>query len=101
MDESTKTIIAMIILVLVYLLSRKVHAWRFKRAYERIFRDLEGKGAVDEASAVDLPYAKMRILSAGMRDYRPKAMAFLVSNNLVGKTDKGRYYLKKGKTVSS
>ena len=99
MDESIKTVIALIALVLVYLLSRKVHAWRMMRAYHRILRDLDGKGAVDEATAVDLPYAKMRIFRVGMRDYRPKAMAFLVSNQMVGMTGSGKYYLKERKAM--
>jgi hypothetical protein len=101
MDESAKTFLALIVLVLVYLLSRRVHAWRFKRAYERIFRDLEKNGALDETSAVDLPYAKLRIFRVGMRDYRPKAMEFLVSNNMVGMTDDGRYYLKEKRSPDS
>jgi hypothetical protein len=99
MSESVKTVLALIVLVLVYLLSRKVHAWRIMRAYNRIFRDLEGKGAVNEASAVELPYAKMRIFRVGMRDYRPKAMEFLISNQMVGMTDSGKYYLKERKPM--
>jgi len=59
-----------------------------------ILSDLEKKGAVDSASAISLPYARQNIFRVGMKDYRPRALEFLVTNNIVGITEEGKYYLK-------
>ena len=66
---------------------------------KKIIKDLGSKSATDPAGAVRLPYAKTGILNVGMRDYRPKALEFLVMHGLVGRTEEGMYYLKeKGMT---
>ena len=100
MSEDSQLIICIGILIGVYILTWKVHLWRIKRTYERIIRDLEQKGAVDPSSAVELPYAKARVFRVGMRDYRQKALEYLILSNIVGMTEGDRYYLKDPKVRS-
>jgi hypothetical protein len=95
MSESGQIIIAICLLVAVYMLTRKVNAWRIKRAYVRIIKDLEKREAFDENSAIALPYANQSIFRVGVRDFRPKALQFLVASDIVGMTQAGKYYLKK------
>ncbi len=94
MTETGKILFAIIFLVLVYIFTRKFHGWRMSRILAAIIEDLERKEAVDHSSAVRLPYAGVRAFRVGLRDYRPKAVEYLVSINLVGMTGDGRYYLK-------
>jgi hypothetical protein len=94
MTETGQIIVGIFFLVLVYLFSRRVHGWRMKRALDFILKDLEKMGAVDHAAAVRLPYATSMFFRMGTRDYRPKALEYLVSNNIVGMTGDGKYYLK-------
>lgn len=95
MSESGQIIIAICVLIAVYMLTRKVNAWRVKRAYMRIIKDLENREAFDETSAIALPYVNQSIFRVGVRDFRPKALQFLVTSDIVGMTQAGKYYLKK------
>ena len=94
MSETGRIILLIFILVIVYILTRKVHAWKIKRAYIYILKDLEQQGAVDPSSAIELPYAKIGVFRFGMRDYRPKAIEYLIVSNIIGMTESGKYYLK-------
>ena len=94
MSETGRTIFAICILIMVYILTRKFHAWRMRQTYLSIVKDLEQKGAVDPSSAIELPYAKKSIFRIGMRDYRPKAIEYMIANNIIGMRDSGKYYLK-------
>lgn len=98
MSETGRIILAICILILVYILTRKVHAWRIKRAFVRIVKDLEQEGALDPSSAIQLPYAKKFMFRFGTRDYRPKALEYLIVSNIVGMTESGKYYLKNKRT---
>jgi len=93
MSETGQIILGIGILIIVYILTRKFHIWRMKRTYLFILQDLKDKGAVDPASAVTLPYASQGLFQLGRRDYRPKALQFMVANNIVGRTESGFYYL--------
>ena len=95
MTDSGQIIIAICLLIAVYMLTRKVNAWRIRRAYMRIIKDLEMSEAFDETSAIALPYANQSIFRVGVRDFRPKALQFLVASGVVGMTQAGGYYLKK------
>lgn len=95
MSESGQIIIAICLLIAVYMLTRKVSAWRIKRAYMGIIKDLEEREAFDEESAIALPYVNHSIFRVGVRDFRPKALQFLVASDIVGVTEAGKYYLKK------
>ena len=94
MSESGGIIIAICVLIAVYMLTRKVNAWRIKGAYMRIIKDLERKEAFTPSSAIALPYTKESIFRVGVRDFRPKALQFLIASNIVGVTEAGTYYLK-------
>lgn len=96
-SEAGLIILLLCVLILVYILTRKVNAWRVKRASDFIIKDLEQKGALDPSSAVEIPYAKMSIFAMGTRDFGPKALEYLIANNIVGKTDSSNYYLKEKK----
>lgn len=94
MSESGQIIIAICLLIAVYMLTRKVNAWRIKRAYLRIIKDLEREEAFTPASAIPLPYTRECIFRVGVRDFRPKALQFLIASNIVGVTESGTYYLR-------
>lgn len=93
MSETGRTIFAICILIAVYIFTRKFHAWRMGQTYQSIVKDLEKKGALDPSSAIELAYAKKGVFRIGMRDYRPKAMQFMIGSNIIGMTDSGKYYL--------
>lgn len=93
MSDTAELIIGIGVLILVFVLSRKFHAWRFRRAYRFIIDDLKKKAAYSAHSAVELPYAKRNILRIGTRQHRPQALDHLVMEKIVGKTEDGRYYL--------
>ena len=93
MSETTELILGIAALVVVIALTRKYHAWRFKRAYIFIIGDLKNKGAYSAHSAVELPYTKRNMLRMGMRQHHPQALDHLIMENIVGKSEDGRYYL--------
>lgn len=80
-------------LILVITLTRKYHGWQFKRAYILIIDDLKKKGAYGAHSAVDLPYTKRNLLKMGTRQHHPQALDHLIMENIVAKTEDGRFYL--------
>ena len=94
MSETGRTIFAICILIAVYILTRKFHAWRMRQTYLSIVKDLEKNEAIDPSSAIELPYAKKGMFRIGMRDYRPKAIQFMIGSNIIAVTDSGKYYLK-------
>lgn len=93
MSETTELILGIGALIVVIVLTRKYHAWRFKRAFIYIIDDLKNKGAYSAHSAVDLPYAKKNILRMGLRQHHPQALNNLILENIVARTEDGRYYL--------
>ena len=80
-------------LIIVFILTRKYHAWRLKKAYLFIINDLKKKGAYSAHSAVKLPYAEKNILRIGLRQHHPQVLHQLILENIVAKTDDKRYYL--------
>lgn len=95
MSESTQIILGLIFLIGVYVLTRYAMIWRIRRTSRAIIKDLERRGALDPASSAELPYAKTHFFRIGLRDYRPKALEYLVQGGIVAKTENGRYYLLK------
>jgi hypothetical protein len=93
MTDTAELIIGIGVLILVFVLTRKYHAWRFRRAYRFIIDDLKKRAAYSDHSAVELPYAKKNPLRIGARQHRPQALDHLISQNIIGKTEDGRYYL--------
>ena len=94
MYEYAQMILVICILLLVMMLTRKFHAWKIKRAYFSIVKDIKAKKAFDPKTAVDLSYARSPMFRVGLRDLRPLALEHLVQDNILGVTDDGKYYLK-------
>ena len=94
MSETMELIVGIAALIAVITLTRRYHAWRFKRAYIFIIDDLKNKGAYSAHSAVELPYAKRNLLKMGLRQHHPQALEHLIMENIVGTSEDGRYYLK-------
>ncbi|AFM24917.1 hypothetical protein [Desulfomonile tiedjei] len=78
----------------VFVLTRYIVAYRIKRATGYIIRDLQKHRALDPVSAVELPYARHNPLRIGMRNYHAKAIEFMLSEGVVGKTTTEKYYLR-------
>ena len=93
MSETTELILGIGALIMVITLTRRYHAWRFKRAYIFIIDDLKNKGAYSAHSAVDIPYAKRNLLKMGLRQHHPQALDHLIMENIIAKTEDNRYYL--------
>ena len=93
MSETTELILGIGALILVITLTRRYHAWRFKRAYMFIIDDLKNKGAYSAYSAVELPYTQRNLLKMGLRQHHPQALEHLIMENIVGQTEEGLYYL--------
>lgn len=94
MGETLQIFVGIALLIGVFLFSRVVMGWRIRRACVQILKDLEAKGAFDPFSAVELPYAKARFINIGLRDFKPKALQYMLQHDVVGITDAGHYYLK-------
>ena len=86
--------IVVCILFGVIVLTRKLNAWKIKRQYFAIVKEIKAKKALDPQTAVDLPYARGHVFRVGLRDLRPIALEHLVQDNIVGITEDNKYYLK-------
>ncbi len=95
--ETGELIIGILVLCAVILLTRQFHGWKTKRAYLTIIEDLKSQGAHTPETAIHLPYARLSPLKLGLRDHRPTAIKGLVSENFVGITEDGRYYILDGR----
>ena len=78
MSETGQLILGVFFLIVVIILTRRLHARKIKRACLSIIEDLKTQGAFGPASAVDQPYAQKARLTIGMRDYRPTALHLLI-----------------------
>jgi len=99
MPESMQIIIGIFAVLVVYLLAMLGTGWWTKQVSLAIMKELEDRGAINAATAVDLPYDKISYFKVGYRDYRPKALEMLVLSEIVCKTFQGRYYLDKKKAA--
>ncbi len=99
MPESMQIIIGIFAVLVVYLLAMLGTGWWTKQVSLAIMKELEERGAINAATAVDLPYDKINYFKVGYRDYRPKALEMLVLSEIVCKTFQGRYYLNKEKAA--
>ena len=99
MPESMQIIIGIFAVLVVYLLAMLGTGWWTKQVSLAIMKELEDRGAINAATAVDLPYDKINYFKVGYRDYRPKALEMLILSEIVCKTFHGRYYLNKEKAA--
>lgn len=97
MAETGELIIGLLVLSAAILLTRQFHAWKIKRAFLTIIEDLKSQGAHTPETAIHLPYARLSLLKFGLRDHRPTVIKGLVSENIVGITEDGRYYILDGR----
>lgn len=86
-------IIGIVILIIVFLLTRVAIARRILRTASQVVKELEMREAFDPDSAAELPYASPQYFRIGLRDYRPKALESLIQGGTVGRTADGKYYL--------
>ncbi|RJQ65364.1 MAG: hypothetical protein C4519_28485 [Desulfobacteraceae bacterium] len=95
MSELMQILWGFLFLACVYILTQYGINWRIHRANVFVIKDLKLRGAVNAASAVELPYARKRNLNIGMRDFRRRALEELVAKGILGVTTEGKYYLLK------
>lgn len=93
MNETLQIIVGLVLLVLVFFLSRFGVAWQVQRSARGILLDLQRRGALSEESAVTVAYEKRNWLNIGLRDFRPQSLQNLLAGGLVVRTEDGRYFL--------
>lgn len=93
MTDTIQIILAFIILLLVFILAKKFQGMKINRAFRIVINDLKQQGALSPSTAVTLPYATTVFFRIGLRDYRPKAVFYLVQSGIVGMTDNKQFYL--------
>ena len=93
MNQAMQLILCLVLFFGFFMLSRYIMGWKIRQASKRIISDLRRMGALDDESAVELPYIKQSMLRFGLRDYRPKALEYMIQLNLVGFTGEGKYFL--------
>ena len=93
MSETVEIMLSILILGGAILLARYFHLWKIKQAYHTIVDDLKRQSARSPETAIHLPYATRSLLKFGLRDHRPIALKGLISENVVGRTDDGRYFI--------
>jgi ABC-type transport system involved in cytochrome bd biosynthesis fused ATPase/permease subunit len=96
MSDTMQSILAILIIIVFFAVTRMAVAWRYRRTAIKMVNELKEKGAEDESRAVELPYAKKEWHQFGLRDYRGKTLEGLLSNGIIGVTGDGRYYLRQG-----
>jgi hypothetical protein len=93
MTETAQIILALIILIMVFIGAKKIQGMKINRAFRIVITDLKQQGALDPSKAVPLPYATRAFFQIGLRDYRPKAVFYLVQSGIVGMTENKQFYL--------
>jgi hypothetical protein len=93
MTETAQIILALIIMVMVFILAKRIQGMKINRAFRVIINDLKQHKALDPSSAVHLPYATRAFFQIGLRDYRPKAVFYLVQSGVIGMTENKQFYL--------
>lgn len=94
MSEAAPIAMWFIVLLAVYILTRKIGVWRAVSAGKSIIGELKQRGAHDPASAVELPDARRNMLRPGIRSFRPEGLRMLLIGEIVAMTPDERYYLK-------
>jgi len=100
MSETVKTIFMFLLLFGVLIIVLRITGWKMKKAADAIVEDLNKQSALDPASAVELPYSKADFFHLGLRDYRPKALAALVGQDVVRVLENGKYYLRQASAIN-
>ena len=93
MSDKLELFIGIIVLLLVFALTRKYHAWQIRRAYRLVVDDLKARGALSPETAVELPYSGHPLMRLGLRDHRRTALQHLIMESIIARTADGKYYL--------
>ena len=93
MTDTAQIILALIILVLAFMGAKKIQGMKINRAFRVVINDLKQQEALDQSTAVPLPYATRAFFQIGLRDYRPKAVLYLVQYGIIGVTEDKQFYL--------
>lgn len=95
MTETGQIILALMVLALAFIGAKKLQGMKLNRAFKVVINDLKQQGALDSSSAVPLPYATRDFfhIGLGLRDYRPKAVSYLIKFGIVGMTENKQFYL--------
>lgn len=89
-----KSLVMFLLLVGALFLVFRITGWKMKKAADFILADLKKAEAFSPESAIELPYGKEEFLRVGMRDYRPKTLAALTSQNVVRMIEGRKYYIR-------
>ncbi len=86
----------LLILIMSYLLTMIIGGWMFKLAIDQVVQIFRGHGALSRDSAktareLKLEHKLFRIRIR--RDYKPQALGFLISRDVILKTHDDRLYL--------
>lgn len=84
-------LLCLLIIILAYVISYFLVRWRLKRTCISIVNILHEKNSNNEHNAVEL--LDDRFLKIGVKDYKPKALEILLSQEIIKKTSDGKYYL--------
>jgi hypothetical protein len=93
MSDKLELFIGIIVLLLVFALTRRYHGWQIQRAYRLVVEDLNARGALSPETAVELPYSGHPLMRLGLRDHRRTALQHLILENIVARTPENKYYL--------
>jgi len=96
MPEALKILIMIAVIVAVLYLALRIAGWQMRKACDFIIEDLRTREALDPSSAVTVTCASNPLLRIGLRDYRPRALEYLVQQDVVRVLEGGRYYLREG-----
>ena len=94
MNDVGQIAVGLVLLVAVFIATRYIVAIRLQNAARSIIDDLEERAAFEESTAAELAYSRGTILRIGMRDYRRKALEYMVAEGVIGCNADGKYYLK-------
>ncbi|MFA5903401.1 MAG: hypothetical protein WC836_05660 [Desulfobacula sp.] len=95
MTSTVQILMGIVFFAGAFILSQIIVGRRLRTTGNRILKELLERKAFDTFSAVDFTYAKSDFLPKGLRDLRPRSLNDLVQSDIVGKTPKGKFYLKK------
>ncbi len=94
MNDVAQIVLGLVLLGAVFIATQYIVTIRLQSAARSVIRDLEDRAALTELTATELPYSKPDILRIGMRDYRRKALEYMVAEGVIGCSADGKYYLK-------
>lgn len=94
MSSTVQIVIGILLFVIAFILSQIITGRRIRSAGMRIVRELSEKRAYDVFSAVEPGFARSELIPRGLRDFRPRALEYLIRADIVGLSGSGKIYLK-------